>query len=222
MTVFRNRIVRAVALVACAATPLAACSSTGTDVTAASSATTSVAASPTTTSPSTVAATSSAPVAPIPPATGPHNEIDVMFPTDMIPHHRQAVEMAALAATKANDPRVKDLARRIGTAQDSEVTLMAGWLTTWGEPVPAPDQMHTAHGPGMMTHAEMEDLKDTKGLAFDRMFCDMMIRHHEGALQMAEVTSTRGQNPAVVALAKQVFAVQTAEVAELHSILEDL
>ena len=72
------------------------------------------------------------------------------------------------AETRANDPRVKALAGRIHQTQDAEVNLMAGWLSGWGEAVPAPDQAHTAHGPGMMNHADMEDLKASSGAAFDR------------------------------------------------------
>jgi len=114
-----------------------------------------------------------------------------MFARDMVPHHRQAVEMATLAETRASDRRVKDLAARIRKAQDTEITTMAGWLTGWGQPVPPPDAGHTAHGPGMMNHADMEDLKAASGKAFDRMFCDLMIRHHQGALEMGRC----GQDP---------------------------
>jgi uncharacterized protein (DUF305 family) len=158
----------------------------------------------------------------IPAATGPHNDLDVMFATDMIPHHRQAVEMATFAETRATDARVKNLAARIRTAQEAEVAAMASWLKGWGQPVPAPDQAHTAHGPGMMDHSEMEDLKAAKGRAFDRMFCDMMVRHHQGALEMANVVKTRGKNRAVRALAAEVAKTQKAEVTELRGILADL
>jgi uncharacterized protein (DUF305 family) len=158
----------------------------------------------------------------IPAASGPHNDLDVMFARDMVPHHRQAVEMAELATTRAADPRVKALAARIRSAQDAEITAMASWLTAWGEQVPPPDQAHTAHGPGMMTHAEMEDLKAASGKNFDRMFCDMMIRHHQGALQMAEAATTRGQNPAVRALGAEITKTQTAEIRELKAILASL
>ncbi|HEX8630104.1 MAG TPA: DUF305 domain-containing protein [Catenuloplanes sp.] len=156
------------------------------------------------------------------PATGPHNDLDEMFATDMIPHHRQAVEMAMLAETRASDPRVKNLAARIGTTQDAEIKTMIAWLKGWRKPVPEPDKAHTAHGPGMMDHAEMEDLKAAKGTAFDRMFCEMMIRHHEGALQMATAVKTRGQNPAVRSMGAEVAKTQKAEVAELRDILTDL
>ncbi|HEX8629223.1 MAG TPA: DUF305 domain-containing protein, partial [Catenuloplanes sp.] len=155
-------------------------------------------------------------------ATGPRNDLDEMFVTDMIPHHRQAVEMATLAVTRAGDARVKKLAARIGTAQDAEIKTMIGWLKGWRRPVPEPDKAHTAHGPGMMDHAEMEDLKAAKGKDFDRMFCEMMVRHHEGALQMADAVKSRGQNPAVRSMGAEVARTQKAEVTELRGILADL
>lgn len=179
-----------------------------------------------TTAPSPTAEATRTPQAPatvaIPPVKGPHNELDIMFSSDMIPHHRQAVEMGDLARTRATDPRIKVLAQRIATAQKAEINLMSGWLKAWGQQVPPPDEMHTSHGPGMMSHAEMEDLKAAKGAAFDRMFCQMMIRHHQGALEMAGATQKNGQNLAVKALATNVVSTQTAEVDELSRLLADL
>lgn len=165
---------------------------------------------------------SATPSSAIPPATGAHNDLDVLFLTDMIPHHRQAVEMADLAGTRAADPRVRALAARIRAAQDTEIRLMSSWLAGWGQPVPPPDLAHTAHGPGMMTHAEMEDLKARTGKSFDRMFCDMMVRHHRGALEMAGAARTRGKNPAVRALAREVARTQQAEVDQMRGILAKL
>jgi uncharacterized protein (DUF305 family) len=153
---------------------------------------------------------------------GPHNDTDVIFATDMIPHHRQAVEMAVMAQTRASDSRIKAIAARIEQSQGAEVTLMIGWLKAWGQPVPAPDQTNTAHGPGMMTRAEIDAFKAAEGKSFDGMFAEMMIRHHRGALQLADVTKSGGQNPAVRALATNVFIVQTAEVAELTQVLGSL
>ena len=212
--------VTAAALTACGTTDTPASTANGDPTTVATSAAPSTAASiePTVATP----APSTLPTGAIPPLKGPHNELDGMFATDMIPHHRQAVEMAVMARTRAGDPRIKALAGRIEQSQGAEITLMASWLKSWGEKVPPPDELHTSHGPGMMTHAEMEDLKAAKGAAFDRMFAEMMVRHHQGALEMADVTKTRGQNPSVRALATNVVITQTAEVAELNQLLGSL
>jgi uncharacterized protein (DUF305 family) len=164
----------------------------------------------------------SLPTVAVPALKGTHNDIDVMFATDMIPHHRQAVEMAVMARTQGDDPRIKAIADRIEHTQGTEVALMVGWLKAWGKKVPAPDQLHTAHGPGMVTHAEMEELKEAKGFLFDWTFADLMIRHHQGALEMADMTKKTGKNASVRALASNVVITQTAEIKELTEILNSL
>ena len=78
----------------------------------------------------------------VPVSTVPFNATDVQFATDMIPHHRQAVDMAALADTHASSAEVKALAAKIRKAQEPEIATMSGWLTAWGEPVPTPGAMH--------------------------------------------------------------------------------
>jgi uncharacterized protein (DUF305 family) len=66
-----------------------------------------------------------------------HDAADVTFAQDMIPHHRQAIAMAGLAAARASSPEVKALATRIEKAQDPEIITMTGWLASWGEPTAA-------------------------------------------------------------------------------------
>src|SRR5512141_1778545 len=83
-----------------------------------------------------------------------HNDADVSFAQDMIPHHAQAVVMAELAQTRASDPKVKALAVDIETAQGPEIEQMSGWLKTWGEKVPDTDS--EADGSGMAGKAGMD------------------------------------------------------------------
>ena len=98
-------------------------------------------------------------------APGAHNDADVAFATDMIPHHAQAVAMAKMVPTRASSQQVKDLATQIQAAQDPEIKLMSGWLEAWGEPVPAAGEMQ--HGDGMMSMEEMGQLETATGAAFD-------------------------------------------------------
>ncbi|WP_326549898.1 DUF305 domain-containing protein [Micromonospora sp. NBC_01813] len=154
------------------------------------------------------------------------NGTDVAFARDMIPHHRQAMEMADLAVDRAGSAEVRTLADQIRQAQDSEITQMAGWLTEWGQPLPSPGQ-HTGqdehHGmPGMMTGAEMAALAGAAGADFDRLFLDMMIRHHEGAVRMAGILRSDGVHPAVRQLAESIAASQQSEITEMRGLLEQL
>ncbi|WP_091107682.1 DUF305 domain-containing protein [Micromonospora citrea] len=149
-------------------------------------------------------------------------DADAMFAQMMIPHHRQAVEMADLAATRAADPEVKRLAAEIKAAQAPEIATMSGWLSAWGRPVPSPgaEMPHMDHGmPGMMTDAEMTKLAAASGREFDRQFLTMMIAHHEGAVTMARDELSRGVNAEAKALAGQIVATQQAEIDTMRRIL---
>jgi uncharacterized protein (DUF305 family) len=160
------------------------------------------------------------------PSAAQFNAADVTFATQMIPHHRQAVEMADLATNKATTPAVKQLATAIKAAQDPEIQQMSGWLTSWGKPVPTPG-MHSGHDmsgpmPGMMTEQEMADLGKATGTMFDRMWVQMMINHHEGAVTMAKTEQTAGKNTAAITLAKKIETDQNREIAAMQTLLGQL
>jgi uncharacterized protein (DUF305 family) len=168
---------------------------------------------------------SSTPMTPPTPSTAAFNDADVSFASQMIPHHQQAVQMASMAGYQATTPEVKRLATAIKAAQDPEIKLMSGWLTAWGKPVPTPN--HGGHGmsepmPGMMTEEEMSELSKAKGSMFDRMWIQMMIKHHQGAVAMARTEQTNGKDPASTALAKKIETAQTAEIASMKRFLGQL
>lgn len=125
---------------------------------------------------------------------------DVMFAQMMIPHHRQAVDMAVLAETRAADSELQRLATQIKAAQDPEIQTMIGWLTTWGDPVPsASGGTETGgmnHGvSGMMSDADMGKLKAAAGRDFDKQFCTMMIAHHQGPSRWPRTSSPTAPTP---------------------------
>jgi uncharacterized protein (DUF305 family) len=122
----------------------------------------------------------------------PHVEADVRFMQDMIVHHLQALEMAALAPDRTERPDILLLARRIERGQGDEIALMERWLEERGETA-AGAHAHHGHGdvhsplmPGMIAPEQMEALAAAEGERFDRLFLQLMIRHHEGALRMVE------------------------------------
>ncbi|MFM9441778.1 DUF305 domain-containing protein [Streptomyces acidiscabies] len=155
-------------------------------------------------------------------SAGAHNAQDVSFAQGMIPHHRQAVEMAALAADRASSPQVKALATRIKGAQDPEIRTMSGWLTAWGEDVPAEGGMdHSGHSgmAGMMSGADMTALEKASGAAFDTEFTRMMIEHHEGAVEMAGTEKAKGRYAPALTMADAIITAQKAEIAEMKGFL---
>ncbi|HEX6869777.1 MAG TPA: DUF305 domain-containing protein [Micromonosporaceae bacterium] len=153
-----------------------------------------------------------------------HNDGDIAFAQMMIPHHQQAVEMATLAATRASDPQIKELAAQIKAAQAPEITTMTNWLKAWGMPTAAAHDMHEgmAHMPGMLSDQELAQLKAASGKDFDRLFARMMIAHHNGAIQMCRDVRIQGVSAEVNALATKIEQVQADEVAVLEEILDRL
>ncbi|TQM09946.1 DUF305 domain-containing protein [Pseudonocardia kunmingensis] len=175
------------------------------------------------------APTTSAPAA----ASEEHNDADIRFAQMMIPHHRQAIEMAQIAAERADNPEVKALAEQIRSAQDPEIETMTGFLETWGAEVPAEGGMtgmdhsgmdHSGTGEmsgmsGMMTPEQMDQLRSATGADFDTMFLEMMIVHHQGAVTDAERELAEGVNPQAKELAAQIIDAQTAEIVQMSQLL---
>lgn len=148
-----------------------------------------------------------------------YNGPDVAFAQEMIVHHAQAIEMADLALARTVDPRIKDLAAHIKAAQGPEIDQLRGWLQRWGQPAPEPDQPHAMEMPSMMTDDDMRRLHDANGPAFDRLFLEQMIRHHEGAVTMARTQTIEGRYPPAIAMARTIIETQSAEIGEMRSIL---
>jgi uncharacterized protein (DUF305 family) len=122
-----------------------------------------------------------------------HNNADVTFAQDMIPHHQQAIEMSDMELGKQGiDPRVTELANQIKAAQGPEIEKMQGWLTQWGSPhtpmpsdmpghgnMPMPSGDMPGHG-GMSTTSAMPSMSGMPGMS------GMMSEQDMAALQNAQ------------------------------------
>jgi uncharacterized protein (DUF305 family) len=177
--------------------------------------------------PSTSGKNPSASAASNAPAGKTKNEADVVFASMMIPHHAQAISMADMALKQATNPEVKALAPKIKAAQGPEIERMSGWLTGWGAPVPAADAGSGMAGMegmgdqtgGMMSAKEITNLNKATGATFDRMWLQMMVKHHQGAVDMAESALDQGTNPEARKLARSIIDGQSAEIDKMNSIL---
>lgn len=158
-----------------------------------------------------------------------HNDQDVSFATEMIPHHAQAVKMSEMAVENAESQEVKDLAEDISAAQGPEIETMSSWLEAWGEDVPdtGSDMGGMDHDgmdgmedmPGMMSSEEMDELESASGSAFDELFLSMMIEHHEGAIEMAQTEQADGENPDAIDLAETIEETQASEIETMRELL---
>lgn len=158
-----------------------------------------------------------------------HNDADVSFTQDMVPHHTQATEMAKLAETRASSTEVKDLAAKIAAAQQPEIDKMNTWLAAWGANMSSESSMAGMdHGSmsdgssmtGMMSEADMTALEGMSGAEFDKNFLTMMTAHHTGAISMAEDELKNGKNADALALATSIQVSQQAEVNEMKALLK--
>jgi uncharacterized protein (DUF305 family) len=192
------------------------------------------------------------PVAALERTAGPqHTATDVAFMRDMIMHHAQAVQMTALVPDRAASAEVRQLAQRIERSQDDEIAFMRRWLTRRGEEAP-PMAMHGAangdqagqggqgHEAHQASHHAMEDHSDMAGMlspdqlealaaasgeAFDRLFLEFMIFHHEGAITMVDelfAAPNAGQETEMFDFASHVESDQAIEIARMQRLLTQL
>ncbi len=155
-----------------------------------------------------------------------HNADDVSFTQQMIPHHNDAVTMAKLVPSRSSNPKIVDLASRIEKGQSPEVQQMQGWLTTWNASMSMPGMssgampgMDGGTMPGMMSADDMKMLEQAQGTEFDKMWLDMMTKHHRGAIDMAKTELGKGVSPDAKALAQKIIDAQQGEIAEMQGLL---
>lgn len=148
-------------------------------------------------------------------ATSAGTAADVDFAAQMVPHHEQALEMAQAVLERGAAAEVKALAKRIKDAQAPEITRLKAVLTALGG---EPASGHAAHGDGMMSEDEMAVLASASGEELDALFLELMVKHHEGAVVMADAELAEGTDPQARALAQQIKAAQTKEIAEMKAL----
>ena len=153
---------------------------------------------------------------------------DVKFMQGMISHHAQALEMTALVGDRTGRRTMRLLADRIAISQEDEIAMMQDWLRDRGQTVPH-ELTHHAPGhmlmPGMLTEEEMDRLAAASGEAFDRLFLDLMIKHHRGALTMVDDLLDQAgaaQDSQLFAFASDVESDQGIEIDRMDAMLAEI
>ena len=138
---------------------------------------------------------------------------DRMFAAMMIPHHEQAIQMSELAFLNSTDPEILALANEIKAAQGPEIEQMKSWGSSMMG-------SHAGHmmDEGMLSDDEIAQLKDAKGAEFDRLFLEGMIKHHQGAIQMADMIIESANEEAAL-LGKNIVESQSAEIERMRQLL---
>jgi uncharacterized protein (DUF305 family) len=168
----------------------------------------------------------------------PYTKADIEFMSGMIAHHAQAVKMAGWAKSHGASSSLQIFCGRIAMGQTAEIGLMQQWLRERNQTVPEPDPRgmtmampgmagmdHIVLMPGMLTEAQMAELDSARGVDFDRLFLQGMIRHHQGALAMVDTlfnTPSAAQDEIVFKFANDVHADQETEIDRMQQMLEAL
>lgn len=154
-----------------------------------------------------------------------HTVADVRFMQMMIGHHEQALRMTMLAAGRTENVQVLQLVEKIDISQHDELAQMRTWLARRGQGVPGAGHAHDMSMPGMVTDRQFAELAEARGSAFDRLFLQLMIHHHAGALEMVDelfATPGAGQDPDIFRFATDVAADQADEIGVMQILLNQL
>jgi uncharacterized protein (DUF305 family) len=148
-----------------------------------------------------------------PQANSEYSAEDINFAEMMIPHHEQAIVMSDIALTNSSSEDILLLAQEIKAAQSPEIELMKSWTGV-------STSTHMGHMmDGMLSESQIQQLRDSEGATFDRLFLEGMIAHHEGAIAMAQkVTGSR--NKEVAALAAAIIEAQEKEIAFMRELVK--
>jgi uncharacterized protein (DUF305 family) len=146
------------------------------------------------------------------PSNSDYSADDIAFAEQMIPHHEQAIEMSEIALLNTTNPEILQIAQQIKDAQSPEIELMKSWTGVKAS-------THSGHlMEGMLSQSELSELRAAQGKDFDRLFLQGMIKHHEGAIVMAQdVANSKNQD--VASLSASIIAAQKLEIATMEELL---
>lgn len=145
-----------------------------------------------------------------------HNADDVQFAQLMIPHHEQAVELAAIVPGRSTNQNVIALAAKIASEQQPEISTMKALLLQWDVKLESHGSGHAGMAMGgMVDDATMVKLDNLRGADFDALWLQSMISHHQGAIEMAKTEIADGTSADLIALAKNIVAAQQAEIDQM-------
>jgi len=155
------------------------------------------------------------------------------FARDMATHHAQAVEMAFLIRDRTADDALRTLAADIIVSQSAQRGMFMAWLQLWGLPQASsqPRMEWMASGPatttphdhpataasssamaGMATNAELDALRAATGPAAEVLFLQLMIRHHQGGVHMAQALLALSTHADVAPIARSIDTSQAGEI----------
>ena len=142
---------------------------------------------------------------------------DRSYIRNMVTHHAQGVELAAMAVGRVNDPHLRKLAALMLASQRGENRLFAKFWHSWfSDPLEWCSAEERAAMPGYLTTAKVEELRNAPDDAFDNLFISLMTGHHKGAVAMADSELRGAGNPRLRLMAHAIRHEQQGEIALMH------
>ncbi|MFT5452620.1 MAG: hypothetical protein ACI9N9_002113 [Enterobacterales bacterium] len=157
-----------------------------------------------------------------------YTKADTKFMQGMIMHHAQALDMTELVDERSENPELLTLAKRIEVSQEDEIKSMQDWLKERNQEVTTVHAHHANNAklmPGMLSPQDMSTLQQARTNAFDKLFLELMIKHHHGALIMVkELMKNDGaaQESIMFAFATDIAADQKMEIKRMAEMLSKL
>jgi len=148
------------------------------------------------------------------------------FLRDMITHHAQAGEMSLIIRDRTSDENLRFLSTDIAMTQATQLGAMQGYLDIWDVPLTGKDKPMTWMGhpvdgrmPGMASPEEIQKLRALPVDQAEVLFLQLMIRHHQSGVEMAEAVLDRSDQEQVVFLADRIVLTQQTEIDAMNDML---
>jgi uncharacterized protein (DUF305 family) len=99
-------------------------------------------------------------------------------------------------------------------SQRSENKIFVNWWASWfGSPMQVCSSEERAVMPGLLTPAQIEELRNAPDAAFDTLFVKLMTAHHAGAVAMADAELRNGSDVRLRMMAQGIRHEQQGEIA---------
>lgn len=146
---------------------------------------------------------------------------EVAFARDMSYHHEQAVELALIIRDRTADDSLRTLATDIVLTQQAQIGQMGGWLEAWGRPLAGAEAPMQGMGlmMGMAAQSDVNALRELPLAEAEVSFLQLMLRHHQGGVFMAEDVLKATGRPEVKRLAQAIVAGQQNEIGLMREML---
>lgn len=149
-----------------------------------------------------------------------HNDADVRFSQEMIPHHQQTIQMAELVATRTSNEYVMTVSEHLIDDERTEIRQMTKWLQSWKAQVPQENAKSTHSMPGMLSQQQMATMARQSGAEFDRTWLTLLSTHLGHGIVMVESVQAKGEHQPTLDLAGKLLTGQRQQIAEIATHLD--